>query len=288
MTNKKVRLHDQRFNQGEPLSPWREKLNGIIFGSESTAGKWFDITLIIVILLSVIAVMLDSVASISEQYGTILRILEWGFTLLFTVEYILRLICVRKPWIYARSFYGIIDLISFLPLYLSFFFAGAQYMLVIRILRVLRIFRILKLVEYVGETNVLIGALLNSRRKIFVFLYSVLAIVTVFGSLLFLIEGEAAGFSSIPKSVYWAIVTLTTVGYGDITPITPLGQFLAATIMILGYAIIAVPTGIYSAELVRSFQTPLSNVACKNCGTSGHQIDAHYCRECGTQIDEEA
>ncbi|NVJ49041.1 MAG: ion transporter [Gammaproteobacteria bacterium] len=250
-------------------------------------GKAFDIVLIVSILLSVVAIMLDSVEAIRLQFGHWLWLIEWGFTLLFTLEYGLRLICVRKPWLYARSFYGLVDLLSIIPTYLTLILPGAKYMLVIRILRVLRLFRILKLAEYVGEANVLLKALSNSRHKILVFLYTVLTLVVVFGSTLYVVEGAASGFTSIPKSVYWAIVTLTTVGYGDIAPVTPLGQFIAAAIMIMGYGIIAVPTGIYSAELVRAYTGQEHNEACATCGRNGHDFDAVYCKHCGHALDEQ-
>ncbi|NVJ61037.1 MAG: ion transporter [Gammaproteobacteria bacterium] len=284
------RMVHPKFNQGEPLSPWREKLNEVIFGAETQLGKAFDVVLIVSILLSVLAIMLDSVSSIRLDYGKWLWRIEWFFTIMFTVEYIARLVCVRKPLLYVKSFYGLVDLLSVIPTYLTLFISGAKYMLVIRILRVLRLFRILKLAEYVGEANVLIRALTNSRHKIFVFLYTVLTLVVVFGSLLYVVEGEENGFTSIPKSVYWAIVTLTTVGYGDIAPSTPLGQFIAAAIMIMGYGIIAVPTGIYSAELVRAYTGKENNEACPTCGQSGHDYDADYCKYCGhvLEIEEES
>jgi voltage-gated potassium channel len=276
-----------RFNQGEPLSPWREQLNTIIFGAETPLGKAFDIVLIISILVSVVAVMLDSVEAIRLNYGSWLTVAEWFFTILFTIEYLLRLICVRHPWLYARSFYGVVDLLAVLPTYLTLIFADAKYLLVIRILRVLRLFRILKLAVFVDEANVLMSALNNSRHKIFVFLYTVSTLVVVFGAMMYIVEGEASGFSSIPKAVYWAIVTLTTVGYGDIAPVTPLGQFIAATIMILGYGIIAVPTGIYSAELVKAYTgKQINNEACPGCGETGHDFDADFCKYCGHKLEE--
>lgn len=275
-----------RYNQGESLSPWREKLNEIIFGAETREGKTFDLVLIVCIIISVGAVMLDSVKSISEQYGAWLHAIEWSFTVVFTVEYVLRLLCVRRPWLYAKSFFGVVDLISIIPTYLTLIIPGTHYILVVRILRVLRLFRILKMAEYIGEANILITALANSRHKIIVFLYTVITLVVIFGSLLYLIEGEAHGFTSIPRSIYWAIVTLTTVGYGDIAPATPLGQFMAAAIMIMGYGIIAVPTGIYSAELVKAYtQTSMTNVACPNCGGGGHDYDAAFCKHCGSSLN---
>lgn len=281
---RKTRLY---YNSGEHLSPWREALNSIIFGAETRAGKSFDIVLIIAIALSVLAVMLSSVEAFYAQYGWLFFYTEWGFTLLFTLEYILRLIAVRQPVLYARSFYGIIDLLSILPTYIGLLFPGIKYMLIIRILRLLRIFRIFKLAEYVDEAQTLMTALKNSSQKILVFLYTVLTLAIVFGSLLYVVEGSASGFTSIPKSVYWAIVTLTTVGYGDIAPQTPLGQIIAAAIMIMGYGIIAVPTGIYSAELIKSYQpSKISNEACPSCGKIGHDTDADFCKYCGGALEE--
>ena len=276
------------YNEGDSLSPWRETLNTIIFGAETPMGKAFDVVLIFSIIVSVITVMLSSVVSIHQRYYHILFIIEWSFTLLFTVEYILRLLCVRKPWLYCRSFFGLVDLLSIVPTYLGLLFPGIKYMLVIRILRLLRVFRILKLTEYMSEANVLLDALSNSRRKVLVFLYTVLTLVIVFGSLMYVVEGSEAGFTSIPKSVYWAIVTLTTVGYGDIAPQSPLGQIIAAIIMIMGYGIIAVPTGIYSVELVKSYNTVnIRNDACPACGETGHDFDADFCKYCGHQLKED-
>ncbi|MEE4245107.1 MAG: ion transporter [Kangiellaceae bacterium] len=277
-----------KYNQGEPLSQWRENLNEVIFGAETPMGRAFDIILIISIILSVLAVMLDSVEAIQLEYGELLFLTEWFFTILFTIEYVLRLICVRRPLAYATSFFGWVDLLSVVPTYLTLLLPSAKYMLMIRILRVLRLFRILKLAEYVGEAQVLMTALSNSRRKIMVFLYTVSTLVVVFGSMLYLVEGAASGFTSIPRSVYWAIVTLTTVGYGDIAPVTPLGQFIAAGIMIMGYGIIAVPTGIYSAELVKAYTgiPDINNQACPACGATGHAFDADFCKYCGHALNE--
>lgn len=275
------------YNSGERLSPWRESLNSIIFGAETRAGKTFDILLIITIALSVLAVMLSSVEAFYQQYSWLFFYTEWGFTLLFTCEYFLRLISVRLPKLYARSFYGIIDLLSILPTYIGLLLPGIKYMLIIRILRLLRIFRIFKLAEYVDEAETLMTALKNSSQKILVFLYAVLTLSTVFGSVLYVVEGSASGFTSIPKSVYWAIVTLTTVGYGDIAPQTPLGQVIAAGIMIMGYGIIAVPTGIYSAELIKTYRpSKVSNEACPSCGKIGHDTDADFCKYCGGSLEE--
>lgn len=275
-----------KFNVGKPLSPWREALNQVIFGSETRLGKTFDVILIISIICSVTAVMLGSVNRIQMQYTEVLYYSEWFFTLLFTLEYALRLVSVRRPLLYARSFFGIVDFLSVIPTYLSFLFPSIKYMLVIRILRLLRVFRILKLSLYMGEAQTLMSALSRSWRKILVFLHTILTIVVVFGALMYVVEGSEAGFTSIPKSVYWAIVTLTTVGYGDIAPQTPLGQLIAAFIMVMGYGIIAVPTGIYSAELIKSYRPEkIRNDACPDCGETGHDFDAEYCKHCGHLLE---
>jgi len=261
---------------------WRDTLYRVIFEHDSPAGKAFDVVLILLILASVGAVMLDSVRSLHDRYGALLQAAEWTFTVLFTVEYLLRLVSVPRPSAYARSFFGLIDLASVLPTYLSTAFPGAQYLLVIRILRVLRVFRILKLVEYVGEADTLVEALRQSRRKIAIFFATVATCCVILGATMYLIEGPAAGFSSIPRSVYWTIVTITTVGYGDIAPTTPAGQFLAAIVMLLGYAIIAVPTGIVTVELGRArSSSSAAALACRSCQATGHAADARHCRVCG-------
>jgi voltage-gated potassium channel len=276
-----------RFNEGNKLAPWRESLNHIIFGAETKAGKTFDVVLIISIICSVIAVMLGSVKWIQIEYDEILFYAEWFFTLLFTLEYGLRLISVKKPFLYIRSFYGIVDFLSIIPTYLSFLFPSIKYMLIIRILRLLRIFRVLKLASYMDEAQVLTSALSKSWKKILVFLHTILTLVIIFGSLMYVIEGSEAGFTSIPKSIYWAIVTLTTVGYGDIAPQTPLGQLIAAFIMVMGYGIIAVPTGIYSAELIKTYKPEnITNHACPDCGKTGHDSNAEYCKFCGHFLGE--
>jgi len=274
----------KRYSQGEPLAPWREKLHEIIFEADTPTGKRFDVLLIVAIIISVVAVMLDSVETIRLEYGLFLDVIEWTFTILFAIEYTLRLLSVRNPKLYAVSILGIVDLVSILPSFIALYYVGAETFLVIRVLRVLRIFRVFKLAEYLGEANTLMIALRASRKKITIFLYSIFIFVVVFGSIMYLIEGSEIGFTSIPKSVYWAIVTLTTVGYGDMVPQTQIGQMIAATVMILGYAIIAVPTGIYSAELARAFKNDVSNVACQNCGEEGHDVDAEYCKFCGAKL----
>jgi len=269
---------------GQNAAGWRRKMHEIIFGAETRAGKLFDILLIASIIISVIAVMLDSVGSVKAKYGIVLYGLEWFFTILFTLEYVLRLSCVGSPLRYATSFFGIIDLLAVIPTYLSLVLPGTQYFLVIRIIRVLRIFRVLKLVQYISEANLLLRAFKSSGRKITVFLFAVLSLVIVFGSLIYVIEGEQNGFTSIPRSIYWAIVTMTTVGYGDISPKTSVGQTVAALVMIIGYSIIAVPTGIVTAEINRQLGKNISNHPCPECGASNHEHDATFCRYCGTRI----
>ncbi len=262
-------------------SGWRGRLHEVIFEADTPAGKAFDVALIASILLSVLAVMLDSIATVRASYGRLLYGAEWFFTLLFTVEYVLRLIAVRRPLSYATSFFGIVDLLAVIPTYLSILLPPSRYLLVIRVLRVLRVFRILKFARYVGEAKILMEALRASSRKIVVFLFTVLTLVTIFGSFMYLIEGEENGFTSIPRSIYWAIVTLTTVGYGDISPQTSAGQTLASLIMILGYSIIVVPTGFVTVELTRAMDKELSTRACPGCGAEGHDKDALYCKYCG-------
>jgi len=269
--------------ESKATSRWRKTMFEVIFESDTPAGKWFDIVLIICILLSITTIMLDSVAAVSARYGTLLTAVEWFFTILFTIEYILRLICIGKPIRYAVSFFGIIDLLAIVPTYSSLFFYGSRYLVTIRVLRVLRIFRVLKLGHHTKEANLLKTALYASRRKIFVFLFVVLTLVVILGSLIYVIEGPANGFTSIPRGVYWAIVTLTTVGYGDISPSTGLGQFLAAMVMILGYSIIAVPTGIVTVELAEAYKQKSAQV-CPQCSAEGHDQDAGYCKYCGTKL----
>ncbi len=264
---------------------FQHRLHEVIFEADTAAGKWFDIILIVSIVTSVLVVMLDSVAAFSEKYGLYLYGIEWVFTLLFTIEYGLRLLCVRKPLNYATSFLGIVDLFSILPTYLSLLLPGSQYLIVIRVLRVLRIFRVFKLVPYIGEASTLVQALKASRRKILVFLLTILTLVIIFGSLMYLIEGTKNGFTSIPRSVYWAIVTMTTVGYGDISPKTSMGQALASIIMILGYAIIAVPTGIVTTELRLTGQKKVTTQACPECMADGHDKDAVYCKYCSARLN---
>ena len=266
------------------LSPRQAKVYEVIFGTETTAGRRFDLILITAIIISVLAILLDSIAPLHEKFGRWLIATEWFFTVVFTVEYFTRIWCSPNPRGYIKSFYGIVDLLSILPTYIALIVPGANLLLVIRLLRVLRIFRILKLLNYMSETQVLFRSMRMARRKILVFLFSVLVVMTIFGALMYLIEGPAYGFTSIPKSIYWAIVTITTVGYGDITPGTVPGQIIAAMAMITGYAIIAVPTGIISAELISEIQRQRMTVRCRNCERSGHEADAKYCRHCGAEL----
>jgi voltage-gated potassium channel len=263
---------------------WRQRLHTVVFEADTPAGKAFDVLVLASIAISVLVVMFESVASVRAIYGPALVGLEWLFTILFTLEYGLRLLSVRRPWRYAVSFFGVVDLLSILPSYLSLVAPGAQYLLVIRILRLLRIFRVLKLVEYVGEAGVLGRALWASRRKIGVFLLTVVTLVVIIGALMYVVEGEQYGFTSIPISIYWAVVTLTTVGYGDLSPQTPLGQALAVVVMLLGYGIIAVPTGIVTVELGRAPLTQMTTQACPTCAAEGHDSDAVYCKYCGGQL----
>lgn len=267
----------------KPETTWRGKLHEIIFEAETPAGKAFDIVLIWAIVLSVIVVIIDSVNSYQLKYGSFLYVAEWFFTILFTVEYVLRLLSVRKPWRYALSFFGLIDVLSIVPTYASLFVPGVQYLLTVRILRLLRVFRVLKLTEYIAEAQILTTALRSSARKIGVFILAVVTLVTVIGSLIYVIEGEENGFKDIPTSIYWAIVTLTTVGYGDLSPKTALGQFFASIVMIMGYGIIAVPTGIVTVELSKaSLKAPTRS--CPACSAEGHDADADFCKYCGARL----
>ena len=259
----------------------------LVFHHEAREERNFDIILILTILTSVGVVMVDSVTGIKARWHEVLFIAEWVFTILFTIEYGLRLWIVRQPLRYATSFFGIIDLLAILPTYLSLILAGSNYLLVIRILRLLRIFRVLKLVEYSSEAGVLIGALLRSRRKIFVFISTLLTIVVIFGALMYVIEGPERGFTSIPTGMYWAIVTMATVGFGDIAPSTPMGRFITSILILIGYSIIAVPTGIYTAELASSLRANRRSVRCPECGLPEHEADAWHCRRCGKTLPSE-
>lgn len=268
------------------MTKWRDKIHEIIFEADTPLARLFDITVLIAIILSVIMVMLESVKSLDQKYDNYFYVIEWVFTIIFTIEYALRLYAVKKPWKYATSFYGIIDLLAILPTYILVILPyQTNYLIIIRILRLLRIFRIFKLVQYLNEGKVIITALRASFAKITVFLSFVILIVMVFGSVLYVIEGNTNSeqFTSIPRSIYWAIVTITTVGYGDISPVTPLGQAIAAIIMLLGYAVIAVPTGIVSMEMVNA-SNEVTTRACKGCGDDGHDDDAVHCKYCGEKL----
>lgn len=262
----------------------RRRTYEVIFEHDSRAGRAFDVALILAIMASVLAIMLESVASVRAVHGPLLRGLEWAFTVAFTVEYLLRLWCVDRPARYARSFLGLVDLLAILPTYLSVVVPGGQVLTVVRILRVLRVFRILKLAQYTGEARVLALALRASRYKITVFVFTVVTIVVIVGSLMYLIEGPENGFTSIPAGVYWGVVTLTTVGFGDITPQTPAGQAMATVVMILGYGIIAVPTGIVTAELAYASREGRAVRRCRQCGRPGHDPDARHCKWCGSTL----
>lgn len=262
----------------------REKLHTIIFEADTKAGKLFDIILLWAILISILVVMLESVVSINDAYRYEIKIIEWLFTFLFTLEYLARIIAVKKPLKYIFSFYGIIDLLSILPTFIGIFATGTHSLSVIRSVRLLRIFRILKLVRYVKAAHSLNQALIASKNKIVVFLFAVLSLVIVLGTLMYIIETPETGFTSIPRSIYWAIVTLTTVGYGDIAPQTVLGQTLASVIMIIGYAIIAVPTGIIGAEYAKNDLKTLSTQACPSCSKEGHDGDSEFCKFCGGKL----
>ena len=268
-----------------PPGSRRAALHRVVFEADTPAGRAFDITLTLLILLSVIVVSVETVDGLSPRAGRLLLVAEWTFTVVFTLEYILRLAAVQRPMAYARSFFGLVDLLALLPTWLSILVPGAQALLVVRVLRLLRIFRILKLGHFLTEAETLGQALRASARKILVFLLSVAAIIVIVGSLMYVVEGPANGFTSIPIAMYWAVVTLTTVGYGDIAPRTPFGQMLASLVMILGYGIIAVPTGIVTSELARGGpHRAVSTQACPTCGAGGHDADARFCRRCGARM----
>ncbi len=270
---------------------WRYKLHEIIYEADTPMGKLFDVILLILICLSIVLVMLESVQEFDQKYHEILYIGEWIITVFFTIEYIARIITVKKPRAYIFSFYGIIDFLSTIPLYLSFLFAGSSFLLSVRALRLLRVFRILKIARYIGEAAKLRKALSNSKEKILVFLFAVLVVSVIAGTLMYIVEGPENGFKSIPISVYWCIVTLTTVGFGDIAPVTPLGQLIATVIMILGYGIIAVPTGIVSAEYTKKLGdndfVHVNTQACRNCNSQRHRDDAKFCHKCGLELHPE-
>ena len=273
---------------------WKSKIHEVIYEADTPAGKIFDVILLIIILLSVVLLMLESVAGMQIKYGDYFYISEWIITIFFTIEYILRVISIKKASAYVFSFYGLIDFISTIPLYLSFFIVGTNALLTIRALRLLRVFRILKITRYIGEGNKLTKALKDSRPKILVFLFAVMILSVIAGTLMYIVEGPEHGFNSIPVSVYWCIVTLTTVGFGDIAPVTALGQFIAMIIMVLGYGIIAVPTGIVSAEMAKKepgalpeHKLHINTQVCHNCGARKHQDSAKYCHNCGNSLHYE-
>lgn len=274
---------------GQPLTGWRRELYIIIFEADTPAGKAFDLALLGFIVASIVVVMLDSVESISARHGTLFNVLEWLFTAFFTLEYVARLVCVRKPLRYARSLFGVIDLLAVLPTYLALFFPTAHALIDVRVLRLLRVFRILKMGAYLHEFRVLGQAVHASRRKIFVFLCFVMTVVIVMGTLMYVVEGPDHGFTSIPASIYWAIVTMTTVGFGDITPHTDMGRFIASIMMLLGWGTLAVPTGIVGAELTaqhnRSSSSPTTRT-CHACLSEGHEWSARYCRDCGAPLPD--
>jgi voltage-gated potassium channel len=268
-----------------PWPRWRRRLHEVIFEADTQAGKVFDVALLVMILLSVLAVILESVAEIEAVWGPWLRGLEWFFTGLFTLEYLLRLACVTRPWGYATSFYGVVDLLAVIPTYLSLLVGGAQSLVVIRALRLLRVFRVFKITRYVGEVAVLIHALRATRAKITVFLLALFTLALIMGSLMYVVEGAEHGFTSIPRGLYWAVVTITTVGYGDIAPRTVLGQGIATLAMVLGYSLIVIPTGIFATELVKSARKPLTTQACPSCSREGHDEDARFCKYCGASLE---
>jgi voltage-gated potassium channel len=271
---------------GRPAGGWRLKLYTIIFESDTPAGLLFDKCLLVAIVASVAVVMFDSIDETASRHAAYLGALEWLFTVLFTIEYIARVLCVERPWRYARSFFGIVDLASVLPTYLAVFVPGLHVLIGVRALRMLRVFRILKLTEYVAEYQFLGAALRSSRRKIAVFLAAVLMTVVSLGTVMYVIEGPVNGFTSIPVSIYWAITTMTTVGFGDIAPKTDLGRFIASLMMLMGWGVLAVPTGIVTAEITtRRMQTVVAR-SCGACGTAGHAADATFCRNCGARLSQ--
>lgn len=272
----------------EAKSGWKAKLHEVIYEADTLSGRFFDVALLIVIAISIALVMLESVVSLNTKYYWQFYIAEWIITIIFSVEYILRIIAIKKPKNYIFSFYGIIDLLSTIPTYIAFIFGGYNFLFAIRALRLLRVFRVLKITRYIGESNMLLSALRNSRPKIIIFLFAVLIICIIMGTVMHLVEGEASGFDNIPLSIYWCIVTLTTVGFGDIHPVTPLGRFIASFIMIVGYGIIAVPTGIVTSEITRSEKDkiPKNTQACPHCTETEHLDDAEFCHNCGKPLHE--
>ncbi len=263
---------------------WRKRVFDVIFGTDTPAGRVFDAALIVAIVASVAVTMLDSVASLHARFGGAFRVTEWAFTVLFGIEYLLRLVIVRRPLRYAFSFYGLVDLIAVLPSIVSLILTGSEHLIGIRALRILRVFRVLKLVRYMGAAEQMRVALVRSRRKIFVFIVTMMVLVSVFGAIMYLVEGPEHGFTSIPRAMYWATVTMATVGFGDLTPSTALGQFITTIMILIGYGIIAVPTGIYAAELTSTLTHARLHRRCPACGASGHADEAVYCHQCGAAL----
>ncbi len=286
--NPRRRQHQEavvRQRLGQPEAGWRQRWYTIIFEADTREGRIFDVALLLAIITSVMIVMLDSLPAVNQRLGGVFTALEWMFTLLFTAEYAMRLLVVRRPWRYALSFYGVIDFISIMPTWLAFFVPELHFLIDVRLLRLLRVFRILKLTVYFEEAEILYRALVNSRRKIFVFLAAVFIITVILGTVMYVVEGPEHGFHSIPVSMYWAVVTLTTTGFGDMVPKTALGQFITSLTILLGYGIIAFPTGIVGAELAASImKRPLTTRTCTHCLTEGHEPDAQYCKHCGSQL----
>lgn len=270
------------------MTTLRDRLYVVVFQSDTPAGRRFDKTLLLIILASLLVVIIDSVETVHSQYADLFAWIEWGFTFIFAVEYLLRLYCSPKPLRYAFSFYGLIDLLAIVPGILAIYYSDAQYLMIVRVVRMLRIFRVLKLSPYLKQANYLLAALRGSKQKIIVFLVSVTTLVTVFGTLMYVVEGPQNGFANIPTGIYWAIVTLTTVGYGDIVPITPIGQVLSAMVMITGYSIIAVPTGIFTAELANAMRSEGLQHECGVCHKSSHEQTASFCSQCGNSLFKKA
>lgn len=263
---------------------FRHRLHEIIFESDTRAGKAFDVALLLLIVASVVCVTLESVPAFRVEYGTLFRRVEWGFTAVFTLEYLLRILSVRQPLRYVTSFFGLVDLVAILPAYLGVLGIGTHELIMVRVLRLMRIFRIFKLSQYTSASAVLSRSLRESRAKITVFFLAVFTLVVVLGSMMYIVEDRTNGFESIPLSIYWAVITVTTVGYGDIVPVTAFGKFIASLMMVLGYAIIAVPTGIVSVSLADAVRKGASGQACRNCGREGHDLDARFCKYCGTEL----
>ncbi len=293
--NSKLRVYSSTDRRGSTLENSertgraqriRHRLYNIIFEADTAAGKFFDILILVLITLSVIAAILESVHPIEARFGHLLRAAEWGFTLMFTVEYIARLISVKRPWRYATSFYGIVDLLAIIPTYLSIVVPDAHSLIVIRALRLLRIFRVLKITRYLDEITALMIAIRATRVKITVFLLTVLTLALIMGTLMYVIEGDEESFSSIPRGLYWAVVTITTVGYGDIAPQTAMGQAVAAFAMVLGYSLIIIPTGIFAGELLKKSQKEPSARVCMSCSLGGHDDDAQFCKHCGVSLSD--